>query len=662
MSKNYVSIFTIAFLFFAVVNIKAQFSFQQAYPGLTFNSPVDLQYAPDGTDRVFVIEQSGIIRVFENNGHTTTTKVFLNIVDIVGSGGELGLLGLAFHPDYANNGYFYVDYTTHSPIRTHVSRFHVTSNPDSADRNSEEVVLEVTQPYGNHNGGRILFGPDGYLYIGLGDGGSEGDPDDIGQNRTTLLGKILRIDVDNPAGGLNYGIPADNPFVGNTQGWREEIYSWGMRNPWRFSFDFETGWLWCGDVGQNTWEEIDTISNGGNYGWRCYEGNHPYNLANCNYTDYRFPIWEYNHTGGNCSITGGFVFRGKRRPELIGNYVYGDYCSGKVWQLNYSGVITNTLLSTTPSSILSFGVDMNNELYVLCSNGKIYEFQPAIDAPGDLTASSGTPGTVDLNWTDNSDNESGFRIQRKDDSDIFIDAGIVGAGVTNFSDSVSNLTTYTYRIIAYNDSAVSDYSNEADIVITEVPVELLSFTANASDNKVTLNWNTATEKNNKGFAVERELDDNWAQIGFVQGYGTTAKKHYYSFIDDFTNKPYHGAVYYRLKQIDYDGSYKYSGPVMVNLDIKSQGYYLDQNYPNPFNPGTTIRFNIPEESKVQIQVVNVLGRVVADLSDAVMSAGTYEKIWNASEFASGVYYLKMNAESRVSHNTYFKVLKILLLK
>lgn len=641
----------------------AQFSFQQAYPSLTFSSPVDFQYAPDGTDRIFVIEQQGIIKVFENNGHTTSSKVFLNITDIVTSGGEMGLLGLAFHPDYANNGYFYVDYILSNPLRTHISRFHVTSNPDSADRNSEEVILEVGQPASNHNGGRILFGPDGYLYIGFGDGGSEGDPNDIGQNRTTLLGKILRIDIDNPSGGLNYGIPADNPFVGNTQGWREEIYSWGMRNPWRFSIDPVTGWLWCGDVGQNTWEEIDTVTNGGNYGWRCYEGNHPYNLADCNYPDYRFPIWEYSHTGGNCSISGGYVFRGKRRPELIGNYVYGDYCSGKVWQLSYSsGTPVNTLLNTSPSFILSFGVDMNNELYALCSNGKIYEFVPAITAPGNLTAVAGTPGTVDLNWTDNSGNESGFRIQRKDDSNIFTDAGTVDADVTSFTDSVQNPTTYTYRVIAFNDSAVSDYSNEKEIVITQIPVELISFNVNVSGNKVLLNWNTATEKNNRGFAIERGIDDNWLQIGFVPGQGTTIEKHFYSFTDDFTNKPYSGSVYYRIKQIDYDGSYKYSSTVMINLHVKSQGYYLEQNYPNPFNPETKIRFNIPEESKVQIQIVNVLGKVIAEISDGIMSSGIYEKNWNASAFASGVYYVKMNAESRVSDNTYFKVLKILLLK
>ncbi len=643
-------------------NTKAQFSLQQAYPSLTFSSPVDLQYAPDGTDRVFVVEQSGVIRVFENNKNTTTTKVFLDITDRVTSGGETGLLGLAFHPDFANNGYFYVDYTTPNPLRTHISRFQVTSNPDSADKNSEQVLIEVAQPYSNHNGGRVIFGPDGYLYIGFGDGGSGGDPNDNGQNRSVLLGKILRIDVDNPTGGLNYGIPPGNPFVGNTQGWREEIFSWGMRNPWRFSFDLQTNWLWCGDVGQSAWEEVDTITVGGNYGWRCYEGNHVYNSANCNYPDYRFPIWEYAHTGGNCSISGGYIYRGMRRPELTGAYIYGDYCSGDIWRLNYGANVTNSLITTSTSSILAFGVDMNNSIYVLCSNGKIYDFQPAIAAPTNLMSGAGNPGTVDLSWTDNSNNETGFKIQRKDSSNIFSDVGTVPAGNTNFTDNVSNITTYTYRVIAYNDSAVSDYSNESEIVITAVPVELLSFTANASDNKVMLKWNTATEKNNKGFEIERKFEDNWAPIGFVQGYGTTTEKHAYSFVDDFTNKPYRGYIYYRLKQVDYDGTFKYTSAVMVNLDIKAIGYHLDQNYPNPFNPSTTIRFNIPEESKVQLQVLDVLGNVVSDISNSVMGSGTYEKVWDASQFASGVYYVKMKAQSQVSGNTYFKVLKILYLK
>ncbi len=662
MSRNIVLLFTLILIVLGK-NMYAQFTMQQAYPNLTFSSPVDLQYAPDGTDRIFVVEQAGRIKVFENNGNTTTIKTFLDITDRVTSGGETGLLGLAFHPDYSSNGYFYVDYTTPNPLRTHVSRFKVTANPDSADKNSELVLLEVAQPFANHNGGRVIFGPDDYLYIGLGDGGSGGDPNDYAQNRTVLLGKILRIDVDNPSSGLNYGIPPDNPFVGNTQGWREEIYSFGMRNPWRFSFDHSTGRLWCGDVGQNSWEEIDTITSGGNYGWRCYEGNHPYNLSGCNAADYLFPIWEYDHTGSNCSITGGYVYRGMRRPELIGTYIYGDYCSGNVWSLDYSSVnLSNTQISTAVASILSFGVDMNNELYVLCSNGKIYEYEPAVAAPTNLQAGSGNPGTVNLSWTDNSDNETGFRIQRKDSTNIFIDVGTVTAGITVFTDNVPDIATYTYRVIAFNDTAVSNYSNEAEIMVTQIPVELISFTANVSGNKVFLSWITATEQNNKGFFIERSFGGNWASIAFVQGHGTTTEKNSYSFTDDLSNENYSGMILYRIKQIDYSGIFKYSGAVMVRLDIKERGYYIDQNYPNPFNPETKIVFNIPEESSVKLQIINVLGRIVEEFTEEQMTRGTYEKVWNASGFASGIYYLRMSAVSKVSDKSFSQVIKLLYLK
>ncbi len=643
-------------------NIKAQYTIQEAFPNLSFVNPVDLQYAPDGTDRIFVVEQSGIIKVFENNGNTTEVKTFLDITDRVTSGGETGLLGLAFHPDFASNGYFYVDYTTPNPLRTHVSRFQVTSDPDSADNSSELVLLEIAQPFSNHNGGRVSFGPDGYLYVGMGDGGSGGDPNDNAQNRSVLLGKILRIDVDNPSGGLNYGIPPTNPFVGNTQGWREEIYSYGMRNPWRFSFDPVTSKLWCGDVGQNAWEEIDTITSGGNYGWRCYEGNHEYNMTGCTGTDYLFPIWEYSHSNG-CSITGGFVYRGNRRPELTGTYIYGDYCSRSVWSLDYSGVnLSNDLIGTAPSSILSFGIDMNNELYICCSNGKIYEYQSAVSAPTNLQAGSGGNGTVDLSWEDNSDNETGFRIQRKDSSNIFSDVGTTGADETTFTDNVSDITTYTYRVIAYNDSAVSNYSNEAEVNITQVPVNLVSFSGQISGSKVILSWMTATETNSKGFAVERSLGGDWAEIAFINGQGTTSERSTYNYTDDFTNETYNGIAEYRLKQVDYDGSYTYSRTISVDLNIKSRGYYLVQNYPNPFNPSTTIQFNLPEQSRVKLNIINSLGQVVEQLVNGETGKGTYEKVWNASKFASGIYYVSIRVESEVSDRTYFKVLKMLYMK
>ncbi len=248
---------------------QAQLEIEMAFAELRFTRPVDLQHAGDGSDRLFVVEQAGVIQVFANDPSVASASVFLDIEDRVDDrDNEEGLLGLAFHPDFANNGFFYVDYTASNPSRTVIARYQVDPNdPNRADRDSEVIVLETGQPAGNHNGGQIAFGPDGFLYIALGDGGGGGDTFGNGQNPSTLLGSILRIDVDNPSNDRNYGIPADNPFVGNTQGFQEEIYAYGLRNPWRFSFDPETGRLWTGDVGQRSFDEIVIVENGGNYGW-----------------------------------------------------------------------------------------------------------------------------------------------------------------------------------------------------------------------------------------------------------------------------------------------------------------------------------------------------------------------------------------------------------
>ena len=387
-----------------------QFALQNAFPNLTFNNPLYLTNSGDGSNRNFVVEQDGRIKVFTNSPNPLISKTFLDITDRVTSGGEMGLLGLAFHPNYQSNGYFYVNYTADNPLRTIVSRFKVTSNPDSANKNSEFQILVFNQPFQNHNGGWIGFGPnDGYLYIASGDGGDAGDPQNNGQKINTLLGKILCIDVD---GGTPYAIPTTNPFYDSTGSVRKEIYAWGLRNPWRCSFDPVTGWFWAADVGQYDWEEIDLIENGKNYGWRCYEGNHTFNTSGCNYPEYIDPIWEYPH-GVECSITGGYVYRGVNVPELTGKYIYGDYCSRKIWALEYDGINppTNQLLVTAAGPITSFGVDQNDEIYVTSSNGRIYRFTPTVDCidininPGwnllsvayltiDMSASNIFPNTV----------------------------------------------------------------------------------------------------------------------------------------------------------------------------------------------------------------------------------------------------------------------------
>ena len=388
MRKKLIYVFVIFICMGTITN--AQFTLQNAFPNLSFSDPVFVTHSNDGTNRIFVIEQAGRIKVFPNSQSVSSAKEFLNITDRVNSGGEMGLLGLAFHPDYQTNGYFYVNYTYDSgnDLYTKIARYQVTSNPDSADKNSEFQVLTFYQPFGNHNGGWIGFGPnDGYLYIGTGDGGSGGDPQNNGQSINTLLGKILCIDVD---GGAPYSIPPTNPFFDSTGTVKREIYAWGLRNPWRCSFDPVTGQLWAGDVGQNAWEEIDIIENGKNYGWRCYEGTHPYNTSGCNYPEYIDPIWEYPH-GAECSITGGYVYRGINVPELTGKYIYGDYCSRKIWALDYDGINppTNQLLLTAPGLITSFGVDQSNEVYITSSDGHIYQFTPTVTGNVNVTTPTG---------------------------------------------------------------------------------------------------------------------------------------------------------------------------------------------------------------------------------------------------------------------------------
>ncbi|RPA68459.1 glucose sorbosone dehydrogenase [Cyclobacteriaceae bacterium YHN15] len=352
---------------------------QEAFPNLSFSRPVDFQHAGDGTDRIFIVEQRGEISVFQNDREVEDKTLFLNIESKVNDqGNEEGLLGLAFHPDYENNGFFFVNYTAASPRRTVISRFQVSAtDPNRADESSELVILEFNQPYTNHNGGQLSFGPDGYLYIASGDGGSGGDPLNHGQRPETLLGAILRIDINKQEGGGNYAIPVDNPFVNNEEGFKEEIYAYGLRNPWRFSFDPQTNTLWTGDVGQNRAEEIDVISKGRNYGWRTMEGFSCFDpVSGCIQEGLEMPIWEYTHSNGDRSITGGFVYRGTEISELQGLYVYGDFVSGRIWTLDFSDLDNpvNTELMRADFSVSSFGTDQSNELYLCGFDGKIYRF------------------------------------------------------------------------------------------------------------------------------------------------------------------------------------------------------------------------------------------------------------------------------------------------
>ena len=348
-----------------------------------FISPVDLQNA--GDDRLFVVEQRGRIKILQPDG-TINPVLFLNIISQVSTGSEQGLLGLAFHPDYANNGYFYVNYTKTNGD-TRISRFSVDpSDPDITLPGSELTIMEYDQPFSNHNGGGIAFDDDGYLYIAAGDGGSSGDPGNRAQNTTLLLGKLLRIDVDNPITGRNYGIPPNNPFAGSAVN-AEEIWAYGLRNPWRFSFDSLNQDLWIGDVGQQNVEEIDRAGGteaGLNYGWRCYEGSAPFNTSNCPpMEDLTFPIAEYSSSSStsNCSITGGYVYRGSSYPDLMGLYFFADFCSGMIGTVDALGNLIDH--GNFSGSWVSFGVDVDKELYIVGQSGSIYHVKD--------TAIIGTP-------------------------------------------------------------------------------------------------------------------------------------------------------------------------------------------------------------------------------------------------------------------------------
>jgi glucose/arabinose dehydrogenase len=352
------------------------FELQPVVEGL--RRPLYVTHAGDGTGRLFIVQQGGIIQVWDG----TTASIFLDITNLVSASAnqdvysERGLLGLAFHPDYAENGLFYVNYTDRAG-HTALAKYRVSDDPNVVDENSAEIIFTQLQPFPNHNGGHMVFGDDGYLYVALGDGGAAGDPLNAGQSPDMLLGKILRLDVNVES---EYTIPADNPFVNG--GGAPEVWSYGWRNPWRFSFDRATGDFYIGDVGQNQWEEINfepADSTGGlNYGWSALEATHLYNASSVP-EGVVMPIAEYNHSDGSCSVTGGYVYRGEAIPDLQATYLFSDYCSG-VLRYAYrdeSGAWQSDILLQTGMQVSSFGEDETGELYLIDYNGTVYKFVPA---------------------------------------------------------------------------------------------------------------------------------------------------------------------------------------------------------------------------------------------------------------------------------------------
>jgi glucose/arabinose dehydrogenase len=333
-------------------------------------APLAIAATDDGTGRLFVVDQAGLIWIVDRNGSTRTDPL-VDLRSALRSGGEQGLLGLALHPTFPTDPRAFVNYTNKDGDTIVASLSLDPSNPDRLDPSSSRQLLFVDQPYANHNGGAVLFGPDGKLYLSLGDGGSGGDPRGNGQNKDTLLGKILRIDID--AGAAPYAIPPDNPFAGG--GGSPEIWHWGMRNPWRMSFDRQTGDLWIGDVGQGAWEEADVSRNGVgglNFGWNVMEGSHCYETRTCDSTGLTFPVAEYGHDQG-CTVIGGYVYRGTRYPFLVGTYLMADYCSGTIFAIDAAanGLVKPVVVGSGGSQISAFGEDADGELYVTHLGGEV---------------------------------------------------------------------------------------------------------------------------------------------------------------------------------------------------------------------------------------------------------------------------------------------------
>lgn len=390
--KRYYGFLILLLLFSNVLAVRAQspdpaqVTFTEIASGLT--RPLNLTQMGDA--RLFVVEQDGLIKIIENGAVNPTP--FLDVSSLISRGGnEQGLLGLAFHPGYVQNGWFFINYTD-TAGDTVVARYNVSGDPNVADPNSAQTVLIVDQPYTNHNGGHLVFGPDGMLYIGLGDGGSGGDPQNRAQNGQTLLGKMLRINVDQ----LPYTVPGDNPFVGNSA-YLPEIWALGLRNPWRYSFDRASGDQYIADVGQNVWEEVNFQPagiGGQNYGWNVYEGNHPFSPGDI--PGAIMPVAEYNHDLG-CSVTGGYVYRGANIPGLQGAYLYGDFCSGRIWTTyrDAGGAWQTALFVETDYRISAFGEDAAGELYVVDHGGRVLRIDP-VAAPAPTETTEAPPEPTDI--------------------------------------------------------------------------------------------------------------------------------------------------------------------------------------------------------------------------------------------------------------------------
>lgn len=577
-----------------------------------FDRPLALTHAFD--DRRFVVEQDGEIHIIMSDG---TSSLFLDIDNIVGSGGnEQGLLGLAFHPDYQNNGYFFVSYTANNGD-SKISRFSVDpTNANIADASSEEVLLTIDQPYSNHNGGCIQFGADGYLYIGMGDGGSAGDPLNSGQDPQSLLGKMLRINVNQ----VPYSIPSDNPFVGDAST-LDEIWAIGVRNPWRFSFDKETGDLWMGDVGQNDWEEINvqlgTSSGGENYGWKCYEGNHPYSTSNCDGTEVlTYPVHEYSNSfTQGCSVTGGYVYRGTDYPDLEGVYFFTDYCSGRLWTLTPDGDggwTHNEALNIDNYNYGSFGEDYQGEIYLVgLDDGKIYKIAQTCvgfeamatvedvmcegDSTGVITLT--TPADVNIEWS---------------------------TGDMNVSE-ITNLTAGDYAYTMTNAAGCEFEGNatiNTEIMLTAPIITQMVNELNIPNEYASYQWYL------EGVAIAGANSSSWV----AQEDGN-----------------------YSVEVTNSEGCSIISDviPVMVlSANGVAKPYFNCSVFPNPFTNEIGIQMTGFKVGECKVKVKNILSQCVFEKEINVLSDDLH--FINLENLQIGVYFLEV---SQMNHKMVLKIAK-----
>ncbi len=585
--------------------------------------PVDIKSA--GDDRLFVVEQSGKIKIIKNG--VVQPREFINLSTKAGYviSSEQGLLGLAFPPDYATSGLFYVHYTNPSGD-SRVARYSVSPNdPDSAVLSSEQIVLSVNQPYGNHNGGNLEFGPDSMLYIGFGDGGSANDPQANGQNKLTFLGKMLRIDVRNTS---TYNIPSDNPFIGFSS-ILNEIWAIGLRNPWRYSFDKMTGDLWIGDVGQNAWEEIDFApagSGGGyNYGWRCYEGNHPKNTSGCQpQAFYDEPLFEYAQSGNGCSVTGGYVYRGTKYGNMFGKYFYADYCTGKIWYLEkVNNVWTKFLVYNGGGSypFTTFGQDNKGELYIAKYNsGVIYRIT-------DTTACK----PVAFLSNDNSvySCKSSYTLSTPFDPNFQYQWFYNGSALLDTVSSVTTTQSGAYYVTVTDSNGCSNTSTVLNLVIDP--------NANAK-----ININDTSVCNYNASLTLTAMPSG----GQFSGPGITGN----TFNPAAANI---GTNFILYSYVDTIGNCNWMDTVNINVSvctgIAANEVFTNSNvYPNPAKDEFQYSFHSKVSEQVTLQLSDINGNIMLERKENI-SLGQNQISFSRNGLAAGVYQIVLKSVSGISH-------------